>query len=534
MKEERALLESLDLTECPKLCSFLSGKMLRTLRSRRRPRYGAQVCAVIAALLLLLSVTVLHSRLNFFRDSRLAPKAGLGFPNSKVPPIDPQHEAVVLDPLTQDSDPGDNSGTDDRIDELDVVEEEADQAGVSNEEEILRGVDSEDEEVAESRVSRYFFDHVSGVIRRAFDKRSIDQWEDYVGFDVGSGVEDRSKGVFASDDVVVDEEVRRKVGEVDGIEDMLLLRMGRRANPLREGWGPWFDAKSDFLRRDRMFKSNLEVLNPMHNPLLQDPHGFGITSLTRGDRLVQKFLLNEFKKVPFMVKKPLGVSATTSLKSRLVEDDGLAATKISDNLNVQKTTLGSDTEERRTERRTLHGSDTSGSDTKKIVDSNDVLNATTTGNSSYKQGRNELVEYKNSQKINKLGSENEGSKVRRLNHKNEDSKPWRNTEWSRHIYADGKRWGYFPGLHPHLSFSNFMNVFFRKGKCRLRFFMVWNSPPWMFGVRYQRGLESLLSHHRDACVVLFSETIELDFFKDFVEKGYFLKSMSSALFYFIF
>ncbi|RVW65175.1 hypothetical protein CK203_035752 [Vitis vinifera] len=100
--------------------------MLRTLRSRRRPRYGAQVCAVIAALLLLLSVTVLHSRLSFSRDSRLSPKVGLGlrFPNSKVPPIDPQNDAVVLDPLTQDSDPGGNSGADDRIDELDVMEEE--------------------------------------------------------------------------------------------------------------------------------------------------------------------------------------------------------------------------------------------------------------------------------------------------------------------------------------------------------------------------------------------------------------------------
>ena len=512
--------------------------MLRTLRSRRRPRYGAQVCAVIAALLLLLSVTVLHSRLSFSRDSRLSPKVGLGlrFPNSKVPPIDPQNDAVVLDPLTQDSDPGGNSGADDRIDELDVMEEEADQAGLSNEEEILRGVESEDEEVGESRVSGYFFDHVSGVIRRAFDKRSIDQWEDYVGFDVGSGMEDRSKGVFASDDVVVDEEVRRKVGEVDGIEDMLLLKTGRRANPLREGWGPWFDAKSDFLRRDRMFKSNLEVLNPMNNPLLQDPDGIGITSLTRGDRLVQKFLLNKFKNVPFLVKKPLGVSATTNLGSRLVEDGGQVAMKIRDSLNVQKTTLGSDVEGRRTEirraeRRTLHDSYGFGLDTKKIVDVNKVLNGTTTGNSSYKHDRNETVEYKSVQNISELGHKNGDSKARRLGHNNEDSKARRKSELSGHIYADGKRWGYFPGLHPRLSFSNFMNAFIRKGKCRMRFFMVWNSPPWMFSIRHQRGLESLLSHHRDACVVVFSETIELDFFKDFVEKGYFLKSCPQ--FYFI-
>ncbi|GAB2213734.1 hypothetical protein Droror1_Dr00018047 [Drosera rotundifolia] len=54
----------------------------------------------------------------------------------------------------------------------------------------------------------------------------------------------------------------------------------------------------------------------------------------------------------------------------------------------------------------------------------------------------------------------------------------------------------------------------------MRVFMVWNSPPWMFGVRHQRGLESLLFHHPNACIVVFSETIDLDFFKGFVEEGF--------------
>ncbi|KAE8659610.1 Alpha 1,4-glycosyltransferase family protein, putative isoform 2 [Hibiscus syriacus] len=43
----------------------------------------------------------------------------------------------------------------------------------------------------------------------------------------------------------------------------------------------------------------------------------------------------------------------------------------------------------------------------------------------------------------------------------------------------------------------------------------------MYSVRHQRGLESLLAQHRDVCVLVFSETIELDFFKDsFVKDGY--------------
>ena len=92
-------------------------------------------------------------------------------------------------------------------------------------------------------------------------------------------------------------------------------------------------------------------------------------------------------------------------------------------------------------------------------------------------------------------------------------------EFSGLVFADGRRWGYYPGLDSRLSFNNFMDAFFRKGKCNLRVFMVWNSPPWMFSIRYQRGLESVLYHHPDACVVVFSETLELNFFSSFVEDG---------------
>jgi len=68
-----------------------------------------------------------------------------------------------------------------------------------------------------------------------------------------------------------------------------------------------------------------------------------------------------------------------------------------------------------------------------------------------------------------------------------------------------------------------MDAFFSKGKCDMRVFMGWNSPPWMYTVRHQRGLESLLSQHPGACAVVFSETIELDFFKhNFVNDGYIL------------
>lgn len=275
--------------------------MLGTLRTKRRSRYGVHLCAVAAALLLLLSVSLLHSL--------LTPKRRGFFQDDGVSVLDDPFTAE--DPLLQDSDPDLRATlSDDRIDELDIID---DDSKVSNEEEILRGLESEGEENERSKIistvsSGYFFDHVSHVIRRAYDGQSIDefdQWEaDATMFDVELASDAKlSKVAFGSDDVPVDEEVRRKVVKVKSIEDTLLLKLDSHGSSLREGWAPWFDSKSVFLRRDRMFKSSFELLNPLNNMFLQDPDGSGVTGLTRGDKLVLKELLNELKK-----KEPLGVS----------------------------------------------------------------------------------------------------------------------------------------------------------------------------------------------------------------------------------
>ncbi|KAK9223389.1 hypothetical protein WN944_011831 [Citrus x changshan-huyou] len=447
--------------------------MLRTLRARRRPRYGAQVCALIAALLLLLSVSLLHTRLSqpnqILRHHQLA-----------------SDDAVFIDPLLSDSDDSNDNNVD-KIDELDTLDD--------------NDVVVDNEEKPKMSSSSYYFDHLSGSIRRAFNKRSIDDWDfDYSGFTtLQSNVEDKSKTAFGSDDFPVDDEVRRKMTLVKDIEDALLLKTGKGKSPLREKWGEWFDKKGEFLRRDKMFKSHLEVLNPMNNPLLQDPDGVGISGLTRGDKVLQKLLLNEFKLVPFIGKKPLGV----------LDSSG--------NLNFRgngREELGRRSEIKRAERRTLDDSVNNESYSKRVNNEEHVKDESS-GNATgelYDKEINDSNKY-----LSARG--NESSKT---DEAVRDSKAYQSkNEFSSHIYADGKRWGYYPGLHPRLSFSNFMDAFFRKGKCDMRVFMVWNSPPWMYSVRHQRGLESVLFHHRDACVVVFSETIELDFFKDsFVKDGF--------------
>ncbi|KAI4332566.1 hypothetical protein L6164_017462 [Bauhinia variegata] len=470
--------------------------MLRNLRSRRRPRYGAYICAVISALLLLFSVSLLYTRL-----SHSHPHTHL-YRNSRPFNHADSHS------LVSDSDDEGISGGDDRIDELDIVEED----------QRVADLDEENEGLDQTKVSGYFFDHLSGSIRKAFKRRSIEEWDDdLVGFILGSRADDRSKAAFGSDDVPLDEEVRSKAIQVKGIEDALLLKMGGRGSPLREGWGDWFDKKGDFLRRDRMFKSNWDVMNPLNNPMLQDPDGVGVTGLTRGDRIVQKWWMNEFKRVPFLGRKTLAksqinhdskndkVDAFVSNRESRVGIK-VAEHRASDNNrgNGNIRTVNTIAKLSDIEKKNLNDNidDGSGGALKSVDKNSGTQKHYASDEHGSGTGQGKIAEQSSIQ------VESTASKKRR-------------PEFLNHLYADGKRWGYYPGLPPHLTFTDFMDAFYRVGKCDMKVFMVWNSPPWMYTVRHQRGLESLLFHHRDACVVMFSETMELDFFKDnFLKDGY--------------
>ncbi|KAL3523024.1 hypothetical protein ACH5RR_015858 [Cinchona calisaya] len=451
------------------------------LRTRRRHRYGAHICALFAAILLLLSVTLLYNRINFFQS------------HSSHPHSYSQYDAVSLtnNPLLDDSTESldRSSNSDDLIDEHDDAVLNTNNNNNNGDEFLLTEEEEDDDDVvsgqnekSSSSSSLYYFDHINCVVRRGFNKKSIEEWEDYVSFESKLGLElgfsnEGSKAAFGSDDIPVDEKTRKKLTEVEGIEDALLLK----GSKLRDGWGEWFDKKSDFLRRDRMFKSNLEGLNPMNNPILQDPDMPGIMVLTRGDKLVQKGLLNEFKKVPFLVKKPLAVKDSWSVQKN-------------ENVDQRRSEM------KRNKRKTLD-SDHNGNNSYSWKNNNSAID----DDRGY---INDVMDL-NGTKVSDLSrTVGKGGKIEMKNVTN---------EFSGLVFADGKRWGYYPGLDSRLSFNNFMDAFFRKGKCNMRIFMVWNSPPWMFSVRHQRGLESVFFHHRDACVVVFSETLELNFFSSFVK-----------------
>ncbi|KAG6505791.1 uncharacterized protein At4g19900-like [Zingiber officinale] len=385
--------------------------MLR--QARRRPGYGPQLCAAAAALILLfLSLSVLYSRLSSSPSSSSGFSLRLGLPTGQThSERDPS--ALFEDANLDDID--ENTATDDdRIDELDVVEEEAG-----------------DSMPQQDPGSGLFWDHALGVARMQFGRPDRDG-EAHRLLSFPKEHPYRGKIAFGSDDQPVDEDIRLKLDSIRKVEDALLLKVGSGDSPLRKGWSQWLEGKGDYLRRDRMLRSNLDLLNPKSHPLLQDPDGPGLTILTKGDRLVQRVLLKELENSP----------------SRLGGGGGGAEAKRTEARQAMEA------EEKKREVGALEG--------RKLV-------------TMLKEGR---------------------------------------------VHADGQRWAYFPGLDAHLRFSDFMDQFLYSGKCRMRVFMVWNSPPWTYGIRHRRGLESLLHHHFDACVVVFSETVELDFFDDLVMEGY--------------
>ncbi|XP_062189293.1 uncharacterized protein At4g19900-like [Phragmites australis] len=382
--------------------------------ARRRSGLGPQLCAAVAALLLLLSLAVLHSRLS---SSSPFPNSSRSRSRSSTPAADSNSSAVladeededvaaVLDPLvtltttTTTTEGGGGviaNSDDDRIDELDVLDE--DTAGSDAADDVSAS--------AAAAATSLVWDHAVGAARLPFRLPAAG------GLPHLNSPRRIAAAAFGSDDELVDLDLRMEISSIGGIEDVLLLKPASSKGAetrLRAGWAPWLEGKVDYLRRDRMLRSNLESLNPRNHPLLQDPDSPGLTSLTRGDRMVQRMLLAE-------IEKPAPKNF---------------------------------------ERRSLQSYEN-------------------------KEGMGVTVKEK---------------------------------------HGEGRRWGYFPGIDPHLGFSEFIERFFEHGKCSMKVFMVWNSPEWAYGVRHQRGLESLLKQHPEACVVMLSETLELKFFKEFLKEGY--------------
>lgn len=80
-------------------------------------------------------------------------------------------------------------------------------------------------------------------------------------------------------------------------------------------------------------------------------------------------------------------------------------------------------------------------------------------------------------------------------------------------------WGFYPTISSNLKFSKFLSAFFEQESCSLRIFMAWTTAPWAYTPRHQRAIESILHFHPQACIVIFTETIDFKFFESWVKEG---------------
>jgi len=81
------------------------------------------------------------------------------------------------------------------------------------------------------------------------------------------------------------------------------------------------------------------------------------------------------------------------------------------------------------------------------------------------------------------------------------------------------QWGFYPTMSSNLKFSKFLTAFFKLESCSLRIFMAWTTAPWAYTPRHQRAIESILRFHPQACIVVFTETIDFKFFDSWVKEG---------------
>ncbi|GLJ21503.1 hypothetical protein SUGI_0397500 [Cryptomeria japonica] len=750
--------------------------MLKKIRSKARPRIfksgmsksrcKSNLCVGMAVFLLLLSVSLLHTKLGVHTTLEMKSLQVSTFPAGRKELTSRDTEARVLDKafstrfaddslerrenLEEDSDENDATeefdGFEDKIDEMDEDADEGmgDSFGVSQEKDletqgaendsqgsetdgksngtpegrdnsgkrlertgqiksITRANNSDEQrkttdyiQSKEMRTQKIvslrgraglFWDHAMGVTRKAFPKRpqrlaaisntansksghgqeskiDIDiqingEWEDAIADDSVAGSDERMKQTFSSDDQPIDEGIRNGLEEVYAIEDALLLKGGERSSPLRSGWGPWFDtiqrraSKSDFLRRDKMARSTVDLLNPMNNPLLQDPDAIGSAGLTKSDKAIQKALKKaSIEGIPFVGKQSFtskdAAEEETGVEGKEQVRDAVALQKTPEDGNLDggdeaslKERNNSDNDDDASlktglpqlTRKALDESDNqirleSNVDGKSSRDFTETLRGTeriqsvmpeqvvererkklsnqdledNTRSLGKNPERSKIDTHRSNSRRNKLQFQNKGihdkdktrefkfqaygngnlldqkngSRVqsrdvfsrdnvvisnksttedvdgiasikmgvargdamenargkttgienyeRKMQRRREPRKLNSTSKKKAHrkvrLDGDTRRWGHFPGLDPLLSFSEFMDEFFQNGNCSLRVFMAWTTPPWSYSVKYQRGLESLFYFHPHACVMVLSDTIELDVFNDFVNDGY--------------
>lgn len=285
---------------------------------------------------------------------------------------------------------------------------------------------------------------------------------------------------FNSDDEVIDDNVQQRLEGVREIEDALLLNgdgAPDKAAPSKR-FGSFF----------KKGRGAFDPMNPVNNPMLQDPDTTPGTWMTKSDKqMLRAMRVDHFSSSGQQPKVLLRGKIPSIVSVRDFEGSRQAST----------VKPFSDSEREKGENTEALSGEMSG------LDGSEKIN-----------GAGENVDEKQGKEVESIRLNRNGSV---LESPNADK---RSLELSSQSKEYEKQWGYYPGIRSSLSFSNFITTFLGQESCSLNVFLAWTTPGWGFTARHQRVLESLFRFHRNACVVVFSETFEFDFFKSFTKEGY--------------
>lgn len=337
---------------------------------------------------------------------------------------------------------------------------------------------------------------------------------------------------FNSDDEPVDENVQRRLEDVKEIEDALLLN-GDGAAFKQSAKAP----SKKTVNQSKNVRSASDPMNPANIPMLQDPDTSPGTWMTKSDRAILRAMrVDNF--------------GSDSLPSKMLRGHSPKDPKLSTNRKIDsgsqkvpakavddKSDLNQDSKSRQD---SFQLNKDSREELAKLTKEEGVFNVealqTRQANGAERSGAPLLKESsrvlqperKSSGKVESTGPGDDravGEKVNHLDFKTaiKDVSLKAQGDSSSEQWADEgstKHWGYYPGINSTVPFSKFMDQFLGQQSCTLKVFMVWTTPSWSFTARHQRTLESLFRLHRNACVVVFSETIGPDSIKGFVQEGY--------------
>jgi len=280
------------------------------------------------------------------------------------------------------------------------------------------------------------------------------------------------KEQYNSDDETLDEEVQRQLEDVVEIEDALLLNED----------GPVYkpvprlpvEIAGKYAQKGG---SSYDPINPVNIPMLQDPDTGPDTWMTKSDKAMLKALRVDGygQSVPLQPKYLRGMDVISALHAKKGQESkrkldegaqtlGVVALVGVEAVGIKKDQAAEIPREGKHEMLETHYQENMPHDTTTMISSQGLQSRANTQGLTY--------------------------------------------------------WRHVPGTRPSLTFTAFMQQFLHQDTCSIRVFMAWTTPPWSLTVRYQRTLESLFHFHPNACVVVFSETLERDFFKTFVQEGY--------------